>query len=116
MFCQGNNIPHTSQPFSYINNKLPHEFKLELLRPSTASTHASTAERPNSPALKSEHFPNLRDAPEKHMHSKHRLGKASIETGYYFLVIKVYWEVLHTDHKKVSNAFWTMPILHFNMK
>eukprot|EP00983_Pelagomonas_calceolata_P039068 1137031-Pelagomonas_calceolata.AAC.6 len=27
MFCQGISIPHTSQPFSQINNKLPHDHR-----------------------------------------------------------------------------------------
>eukprot|EP00983_Pelagomonas_calceolata_P009667 313065-Pelagomonas_calceolata.AAC.1 len=39
----------------------------------TVRTHASTSERPNSPALKLKHVSNLHDALRTHMHSKHRL-------------------------------------------
>eukprot|EP00983_Pelagomonas_calceolata_P000453 15410-Pelagomonas_calceolata.AAC.1 len=31
MFCQGISIPHTSQPFSQINNKLPRDYRLPRL-------------------------------------------------------------------------------------
>eukprot|EP00983_Pelagomonas_calceolata_P062928 1147510-Pelagomonas_calceolata.AAC.1 len=48
------------------------------------------------------------------MHSKYRLqvGKANTEAGYY----SYYQSLLPTIHKKVSNAFWTMPKLPFQMK
>eukprot|EP00983_Pelagomonas_calceolata_P020058 632700-Pelagomonas_calceolata.AAC.1 len=46
------------------------------------------------------------------MHSKHRLGKANTETGYY----SYYQSLLTTVHKWVSNAFWTMPTLPCKMK
>eukprot|EP00983_Pelagomonas_calceolata_P004404 142967-Pelagomonas_calceolata.AAC.1 len=31
MFCQGTSIPHTLQPFSQINNKLPHDYRLPII-------------------------------------------------------------------------------------
>eukprot|EP00983_Pelagomonas_calceolata_P045803 1139880-Pelagomonas_calceolata.AAC.1 len=46
-----------------------------------ACSHASTLERPNSPAPNFKHNSNLRDALRTHMHSKHRLGNANAETG-----------------------------------
>eukprot|EP00983_Pelagomonas_calceolata_P083142 1156094-Pelagomonas_calceolata.AAC.2 len=46
-----------------------------------ARTHASTSERPNSPALELTRFSDLHDALRTHMHSKHRLGNANTETG-----------------------------------
>eukprot|EP00983_Pelagomonas_calceolata_P046672 1140288-Pelagomonas_calceolata.AAC.1 len=49
MFCQGSN-PHTSQPFSQINNKIPHDYRLPRLN--TMSEHGSVIQHKNdSPPL-----------------------------------------------------------------
>eukprot|EP00983_Pelagomonas_calceolata_P066576 1149103-Pelagomonas_calceolata.AAC.2 len=59
-------------------------------------SHASTSERPNPPTPKLKNFSNLHDALRTHMHSKHRLGNANTETGYY----SYYQSLLPIVHKK----------------
>eukprot|EP00983_Pelagomonas_calceolata_P107422 1159341-Pelagomonas_calceolata.AAC.17 len=58
--------------------------------------HTQAHQNPNSPTPKFKYFSNLHDALRTHMHSKHRLGKANTETGYY----SYYQSLLTTVHKK----------------
>eukprot|EP00983_Pelagomonas_calceolata_P055929 1144367-Pelagomonas_calceolata.AAC.1 len=46
-------------------------------------THANTSGRLNPTTLNLKHLSNLHDALRTHMHSKHRLGRANTNTGYY---------------------------------
>eukprot|EP00983_Pelagomonas_calceolata_P031516 988304-Pelagomonas_calceolata.AAC.1 len=88
----------------------PPGFKLPLRKPPAhMQAHHNT---PIHLPQNFKYFSNLHDALRTHIHSKHRLGKANIETGYY----SYYQSLLTTVHKKVSNAFWNMPTLPFKMK
>eukprot|EP00983_Pelagomonas_calceolata_P049143 1141364-Pelagomonas_calceolata.AAC.3 len=78
----------------------------------SARTHASTSERPGSPALKFKHFSSLHGALRTNMHFKHRHRKANTQTGYY----SSYQSLLPAVYKRVSNAFWTMPTIPFKLK
>eukprot|EP00983_Pelagomonas_calceolata_P120334 1160696-Pelagomonas_calceolata.AAC.1 len=78
----------------------------------TPCTHANASRRLNPPAIKLKHFSDLHDALRKHMHSKHRLGKANTNTGYY----SYYQSLLPSIHKNISNSFWTVSTLSFKMR
>jgi len=73
---------------------------------------ATSSRPPKLPAPKLIYFANLHDALKAHMHSKHWLGHANPTTTYYSYY-KVY---LSLAHKSISNAFWTMFNISFEMK
>eukprot|EP00983_Pelagomonas_calceolata_P074925 1152769-Pelagomonas_calceolata.AAC.8 len=79
---QGNDAPaDTTSPCVNLEGSPIHGttwFAIE----EAARSHASTSERPNSPAPKFKHFSNLHDALRTYQHSKHRLGKADFKAGY----------------------------------
>jgi ribonuclease HI len=74
--------------------------------------HAAGTPTGPPPAPMLTYFPNLQDALKSHMHSKHKLGYANAQTGYY----SYYQNLLPQVDKKISNAFRNMPNISVPMK
>eukprot|EP00983_Pelagomonas_calceolata_P082095 1155814-Pelagomonas_calceolata.AAC.2 len=85
---QGNSTP-ADTTFPCVNLEGTPVHDTTWLAFENPSAHMQALQCPNSTALKLKRFTSLHDALRVHMHSKHRLGKADIETGYYS-----YWQNL----------------------
>ena len=66
----------------------------------------------DNPAANPTYLYNLHDNLKSHMHSRHKLGYANSKTGYY----TYYQGLLPIVDKSLSNAYWTMKNVSFQMK